>query len=173
MIKLSRILSLTLPILFVMYACSPKEELPDKPSTPTDVKVTGVSLNQTSVSLSIDETFKLDAILSPANATDNSVTWSSSDPSVVAVSNGMIKGLKIGTATITVTAGGKTASCKVSVVKEGFPEGQLPPDNEIWYITSDKKPLEKIERQGTRIPQFTNYKDGYGVIHYSGPITLF
>lgn len=173
MIKLSRILSLTLPILFVMYACSPKEELPDKPSTPTDVKVTGVSLNQTSVSLSIDETFKLDAILSPANATDKNVTWSSSDPSVVAVSNGMIKGLKIGTATITVTAGGKTASCKVSVVKEGFPEGQLPPDNEIWYITSDKKPLEKIERQGTRIPQFTNYKDGYGVIHYSGPITLF
>ena len=91
MIKLSRILSLTLPILFVMYACSPKEELPDKPSTPTDVKVTGVSLNQTSVSLSIDETFKLDAILSPANATDKSVTWSSSDASVVAVSNGMIK----------------------------------------------------------------------------------
>ncbi len=173
MIKLSRILSLTVPILFVMYACSPKEELPDKPSTPTDVKVTGISLNQTSVSLSIDETFKLDAILSPANATNNSVTWSSSDPSVVAVSNGMIKGLKIGTATITVTAGGKTASCKVSVVKEGFPEGQLPPDNEIWYITSDKKPLTKIERQGTCIPQFANYKDGYGVIHYSGPITLF
>jgi hypothetical protein len=173
MIKLSRILSLTLPLLFVICACSSKEEMPDKPSTPTDVKVTGVSLSQVSLSLSIDETFKLEAILSPANATDKSVTWSSSDPSVVTVSNGMIKGLKLGTATITVTAGGKTASCKVSVVKEGFPEGLLPPDNEIWYITSDKKPLNKIERQGSNIPQFNNYKNGYGVIHYNGTITQF
>ena len=132
MIKLSRILSLTLPILFVMYACSPKEELPDKPSTPTDVKVTGVSLSQVSVSLSIDETFKLDAILSPANATDKSVTWSSSDPSVVAVSNGMIKGLKIGTATITVTTidGGYTAVCLVTVKAAPEPDPEPEPEPE-------------------------------------------
>ena len=175
--KLSRILLLALPIVFVMSACSPKEEpLPDKPSTPTTpstVAVTGVSLNKTSLSLSIDETFKLDATVSPSNATDPKITWSSSDASVVAVSNGMIKGLKAGTATITVTAGGKTATCTVTVVKEGFPEGQVPPSNEIWYTTSDNKPLNNLNIQGSSIPQSNNYNNGYGVIRYSGPITLF
>ena len=177
MMKLSRILLLALPIVFVMSACSPKEEpLPNKPSTPstpTTVAVTGVSLNKTSLSLSIDETFKLDATVSPSNATDPKITWSSSDASVVAVSNGMIKGLKAGTATITVTAGGKTATCTVTVVKEGFPEGQVPPSNEIWYTTSDNKPLNKLNNQGSSIPQSNNYNNGYGVIRYSGPITLF
>ena len=177
MMKLSRILLLTLPIVFVMSACSPKEEplpnKPDTPSTPTTVAVTGVSLNKTSLSLSIDETFKLDATVSPSNATDPKITWSSSDASVVAVSNGMIKGLKAGTATITVTAGGKTATCTVTVVKEGFPEGQVPPSNEIWYTTSDNKPLNNLNIQGSSIPQSNNYNNGYGVIRYSGPITLF
>ena len=177
MMKLSRILLLALPIVFVMSACSPKEEplpnKPDTPSTPTTVAVTGVSLNKTSLSLSIDETFKLDAAVSPSNATDQKITWSSSDASVVAVSNGMIKGLKAGTATITVTAGGKTATCTVTVVKEGFPEGQVPPSNEIWYTTSDNKPLKNLNNQGSAIPQSNNYNNGYGVIRYSGPITLF
>ncbi len=177
MMKLSRNLFLTLPILFVMSACSPKEEplpnKPDTPSTPTTVAVTGVSLNKTSLSLSIDETFKLDAAVSPSNATDQKITWSSSDASVVAVSNGMIKGIKAGTATITVTAGGKTATCAVTVVKGGFPDGQLPPSNEIWYTTSDNKPLSIVNIQGSSIPQSNNYNNGYGVIHYSGPITLF
>ncbi len=175
--KLSLNLFLTLPIIFVMSACSPKEEplpnKPDTPSTPTTVAVTGVSLNKTSLSLSIDETFKLDAAVSPSNATDQKITWSSSDASVVAVSNGMIKGLKAGTATITVTAGGKTATCAVTVVKGGFPDGQLPPSNEIWYTTSDNKPLKIVNIQGSSIPQSNNYNNGYGVIHYSGPITLF
>ncbi len=177
MMKLSLNLFLTLPIIFVMSACSPKEEplpnKPDTPSTPTTVAVTGVSLNKTSLSLSIDETFKLDAAVSPSNATDQKITWSSSDASVVAVSNGMIKGLKAGTATITVTAGGKTATCAVTVVKGGFPDGQLPPSNEIWYTTSDNKPLKIVNIQGSSIPQSNNYNNGYGVIHYSGPITLF
>ena len=165
MMKLSRILLLALPIVFVMSACSPKEEpLPNKPSTPTTEAVTGVSLNKTSLSLSIYETFKLDATVSPSNATDPKITWSSSDASVVAVSNGMIKGLKAGTATITVTAGGKTATCTVTVVKEGFPEGQVPPSNEIWYTTSDNKPLKNLNNQGSAIPQSNNYNNGYGVI---------
>lgn len=47
---------------------------------------------------------------------EGTITWKSSDPSVATVEKGEIKGLKIGTATITATRGGETASCKVSVI---------------------------------------------------------
>lgn len=53
----------------------------------------------------------------PSSWEDQSVTWESSDPAIVIVKNGKIKGQKIGTATITCTsvATGLTATCEVTV----------------------------------------------------------
>ena len=82
--------------------------------TAKTVAVTGVSLNKTELSLYIGETFQLEATVSPSNATDKAVTWSSSDSGVATVSGGTVKAMAKGTATITATAGGKSASCTVT-----------------------------------------------------------
>ena len=81
------------------------------------VAVTGISLDKTELTLKSGEKATLTATITPANATDKSVTWTSSDPPVVAIDNGEILAGKPGTATITVKTkdGGKTATCKVTV----------------------------------------------------------
>ena len=82
------------------------------------VAVTGVSLDKTSLSLTEGASEKLLATVSPANATNKSVTWSSSDDSVATVdANGKVTAVKAGTATITVRTvdGGKTATCNLAV----------------------------------------------------------
>ena len=82
------------------------------------IPVTGVLLDKNSLSLIEGQTFVLTATVLPANATDQFVYWSSSDPSVASVSEtGEVSALSEGTATITVTTddGEKTASCVVTV----------------------------------------------------------
>ena len=85
--------------------------------------VTGVSLNQTSVSLTEGDDFDLTATVYPSNATNKKVTWSSSDTSVASVKNGMVVAIKPGTAIITVTTedGNKTATCEIIVSERFYP----------------------------------------------------
>lgn len=175
MVKLPRLLSVALPLLLALSACGHKEDPKPqpKPSDPTPVAVSGVSLDKTSASISVDETLQLNATVAPSNATDKSVTWSSSDPSVATVSNGLVKGVKEGSATIEAAAGGKKASCTIQVVKGGFPDGAVPPDNEIWYTTTDNKPLSKVMNQGSCTLRSNTYSHGMGVLTFSGPIKTF
>ena len=80
--------------------------------------VTGVSLGITSLALIPDEAATLAAIIAPDNATDKSVTWTSSNENVATVDeNGQVTAVGPGTATITVTTadGGYTATCEVTV----------------------------------------------------------
>ncbi len=89
---------------------------------PEVIEVTSVSLNKTSLTLEIGESETLTATVLPSNATDKSVTWTSSDKSVVTVINGRITAVGAGAATITATtSNGKTASCSVTV-NEPAPE---------------------------------------------------
>ncbi|MBQ7433480.1 MAG: Ig-like domain-containing protein [Lachnospiraceae bacterium] len=96
---------------------------PEEPSCTVTVKekpaaVSGVSLDKTTLSTKTGLTETLTATVSPANAGNQNVTWTSSDPSVATVSAaGVVTGVKKGTATITVTTeeGGFTASCAVNV----------------------------------------------------------
>ncbi len=78
---------------------------------------TSISFNKTSMALGVGETFRLKATISPSNATNKTVNWSSSNTSVLTVDkNGNVKGVRTGTATVTAkTANGKTASCKITV----------------------------------------------------------
>ena len=83
------------------------------------IKVTEVRLNYTSVPMKIGDTKQLTATISPSNATDKSVTWSSSNTSVAKVSNtGLVTAVSEGTATITCKANdgsGKSATCSIPV----------------------------------------------------------
>ena len=81
------------------------------------VAVTGVSLNKTSLSFTgTGSSQTLTATVSPSNATNKTITWSSSNTSVATVSNGVVKAVGFGTATITAKSNnGKTASCSVTV----------------------------------------------------------
>ena len=69
------------------------------------------------MTLGVKETYTLHAVVTPNNASDQSVTYKSDKPSVVSVSkSGKLTAKKKGTAKITVsTANGKTAVCKVTV----------------------------------------------------------
>ena len=84
------------------------------------VAVTGVSLNKQSAALKAGETIALSATIAPSNATNKSVTWSSSNNAVASVdTNGTVTAKAEGTATITATTqdGTKTATCTVTVTK--------------------------------------------------------
>ena len=86
---------------------------------PATVAVTGVTLAPTSATLTLGETETVTLIptVLPAEATDKSVTWSSSDEAVATVTDGVVTAVAAGTATITVTTtdGAKTATCAVTV----------------------------------------------------------
>ena len=80
------------------------------------VAVSSISLNQTGATIEVGVTLSLSATISPSNATDKSVTWSSSNTSVATVSDGIVTAKAAGTATITVkTSNNKTATCSVTV----------------------------------------------------------
>ncbi|MGO5288840.1 Ig-like domain-containing protein, partial [Pseudoscardovia suis] len=89
--------------------------------TTASVAVTGVSVSPSSLSLTVGNSQQLSATVSPSNATDKTVSWKSSDSSVATVdANGLVKAVKAGSATITVSsANGKTASVSVVVKAAG------------------------------------------------------
>ena len=95
-------------------------------NTPQPVPVSSVSISGSGVSdgklsLKLGASVQLTATVTPSNATDNTVSWTSSNSSVAKVSDGKITAVKAGTATITATAGGKTASVVVAVADNPVP----------------------------------------------------
>ena len=90
------------------------------PQTPSqgnqNVEVTDISLNKNSLGLIIGNSDTLTANITPSNATNKSVTWSSSNSSIISVDNsGKVTAKAIGSATITAkTANGKEASATVT-----------------------------------------------------------
>ena len=79
--------------------------------------VSGITLDKTELSMKVgDSPVTLVAKVTPEGATDKTVTWSSSNVKVATVdANGKVTAVGNGEATITATAGGKTATCKLSV----------------------------------------------------------
>lgn len=83
------------------------------------VSATGVSISPDSKTLNKGETVQLTATVLPTDATDKTVTWSSSNNDIASVdNNGEVTAVGPGTATITATANdgsGKAASCRITV----------------------------------------------------------
>ena len=89
-----------------------------------NVPVTGVTLDRTSASIMAGNTLKLNATVSPSDATNKAVTWKSSNKTVATVSStGVVTAKAAGSTTITVTTsdGGKTATCAVTVTSATVP----------------------------------------------------
>ena len=92
------------------------------------IAVSGVSLNHTSLEIEVETEATLVATVSPSDATNKKIVWSSSNTSMVTVDqNGTIKGIKIGTAAIMATTedGNKTAYCTVTVTKKKYDSSAL------------------------------------------------
>jgi formylglycine-generating enzyme required for sulfatase activity len=107
--KIKQLWIVAVAAVIVFSACSN--------GTSDSASVSGVSLDKTSISLTVGKTETLTATVSPADADDKTVTWSSDNTNVATVSNGTITAVAIGTASITVTTadGDKTAQCTVTV----------------------------------------------------------
>ncbi|HHQ6722153.1 TPA: Ig-like domain-containing protein [Serratia fonticola] len=83
-----------------------------------NIPVTGVTLDKATATVVAGASLTLTPTIAPASATNRGVTWTSSAPGNVMVTNkGVITGLTPGTSTITVktTDGAKTATCVVTV----------------------------------------------------------
>ena len=102
------------------------------------VSVTGVSLNKNSTTIEAGDSEELVPTVAPSNATNKTVTWSTSNSNVATVSGGVVTGVSEGNATITVTTsdGGFTASCTVSVTPSSTPTGET-----TWVKVTDASSL--------------------------------
>lgn len=142
---------------------------------PDIVKVTGVKLNNTELTLDAGDSAQLTATVSPSNATNKSVTWSTSN-SNVSVSGGKVTAKTAGSAVITVTTadGGYTAQCNVTVNESTATDhtelASLSLDGNCYFDT-EIMPNEKINtkakwnlQSGTTYiagARDDNYKFGY------------
>ena len=81
----------------------------------TGVKTTKLSGVPTAKTVARGKTFKIKAVATPRN-TDEKITYTSSNKKIATVTSaGVVKGLRKGTATITVRSGSKKMICKVTV----------------------------------------------------------
>jgi len=85
--------------------------------TPTTIDVLGITVTPETMNLKVGQNSTATATVTPANATNKNVTWSSNNSSVATVSNGNITGLSVGTAVVTAKTvdGGYTDTCIVTV----------------------------------------------------------
>ena len=105
---------------------------------PANAAVTEVKLDESSITLYVYETKTLKATVTAENEEDDkTVTWSSSDETVATVSNGTVTAKKAGTATITATAGEKSATCSVTVNDKY--EITVSPTSETLYFNADSE----------------------------------
>ena len=80
-----------------------------------EVAVESVTLDPTQKTLSVGDTFSINVTVSPSDATNKNVTWSSSDEETATVKDGVVTAVGIGNATITATAGDKHGTCAIRV----------------------------------------------------------
>lgn len=95
------------------------------PSDP--VLVTGITLNKSSETIKVGNTLTITATVSPSNATNQNLNWTSSNTSIATVSNGVVTGVAAGSATITASStdgSNKSATCQVTVEENTIPVPQ-------------------------------------------------
>ena len=139
-------------------------DVPNK--TVKKINPASVKLSVSSLTLEPGEKSTVSANISPASATEKTVTWKSSNKAVASVSGGIITAKKPGTATITATTvNGRTASCKVTVKKAaaGAIYKEIP---EATYDMSDSAKMKKAVRikAGTNRLRGTN-----GYLKFTAP----
>lgn len=109
----------------------------DKP--PAVVPVTGVTLDKTAHTLKVGETVALQATVTPENATNKNLSWSTSDSNFAKVdASGVVTAVAPGTATITASAGELSATCTITV------EAEAPPPTPVTGVTLNQSSLSMV-----------------------------
>ena len=120
-----------------------------------EIPVQSLSLSSSTLTLSEGESKTLTATVLPANATSRVVVWSISPAGFATVANGRVTGSKAGNCTVTAMAGGKSASCAVTV--EVAETAQLiytlPAETEL--TNGFDTGLKLLEHASTETPQYT------------------
>ena len=116
------------------------------------IAVTFVTLDSTSITLIEGENHNLTATISPSNAENQKVLWSSNNSSVASVKDGIVTAIKVGIATITAKSddGGKTATCTVTVEAKTIP---------VTGVTLDKTSYKMIEGDEITLTATVNPED--------------
>ena len=120
-----------------------------------EVPVQSVSLSAVTMTLNEGESKTLTATVLPANATNKTVVWSVLPTGFATVANGVVTGIKAGNCTVTATAGGKSASCAVTVevVETAQLIYSLP--GETVLTQGLDTGLKLLEHASTETPQYT------------------
>lgn len=151
MMKDFRIFGLLLMLLAGLGSCSDD----DDPIVEEPVAVESVALDQTTVTLIEGETLQLKATVSPDDAEYDGISWSTSDATIATVSNtGLVTAVTEGTVTITAEAGGKTASCALTIEKAKGPEVEKVTLNQE---TATLKEGETLQLAATVSPEDADY----------------
>lgn len=116
--------------------------------------VTGITLNKTTDTLNVGQSDQLISTIHPADASNQSITWTSSDPNIATVdSTGNVTALSVGTATITVTTadGNKTATCVLTVTNQ---------TRAILIITMSNGERQEYDLSIDEIAKFVDWYNG-------------
>lgn len=117
-----------------------KSTTTETPSS-NNIPVKSVVLNKSSLTIKVGESQTLSATVSPSNATNKAISWTTSNKNIITVSNGVIKAVSAGTATITAKAGDKTATCLATVHSQAG----------VTKITLDHSELTIKLKEGSRL----------------------
>lgn len=133
---------------------------------PVIVPVTGVTLDKTTAEVAVNNTVQLTATVAPENATDKTVTWTSSDETIATVADGVVTALKAGTVTITAASGEATATCEVTVKAKssGYYGGGYVSSTSVSIASDDNatvKVSDKYADKGETVTITVDAKDGY------------
>jgi uncharacterized protein YjdB len=113
------------------------------------IPATGITLDKTAAELTEGETLTLTATVTPEDATDKTVTWTSSDETVATVKDGVVTALKAGKATITAKAGEVSAACELTVNAKVIPATGITLDK----ITAELTEGETLTLTATVTPE--------------------
>ena len=140
----------------------------------TTVEPTSITLDQRELTIKVGKTATLTPTIEPADATNKNVTWSSSDETVATVSDGVVTGVKPGTAEITAkTANGLTAKATVTVEEIPVTKITLPTTKASMTIggTMDLKPtIEPGDATNTHI-SWSSSDPGVATVDANGRVT--
>jgi len=109
----------------------------------SEIDVTGVTLDESAVSVAIKDSVQLTATILPKGAT-GTVVWSSSNEAVATVKDGKVKGVSLGTANIKATVGTLSAVCAVTVTKEIVDFASSLKGTEYYLISMDGATATKL-----------------------------
>lgn len=120
--------------------------------TVQEVKLTGIELDNTELSLAKGESSKaLHVIYNPENTTDDkTVTWTSADEKIATVKDGVVTAKSVGNTTITATVGKHTATCNVAVTSK-LTSIEITPDRD----TKNLEVGDKVNMEVTYAPADT------------------